>query len=61
MTTLILNRRNLLAGGGSVLATGISGLLSPASAIPSRLRQPLGITPPWPVNLFRNVKTIIGA
>jgi hypothetical protein len=32
MTTLILNRRNLLAGGGSVLATGVSGLLSPASA-----------------------------
>jgi hypothetical protein len=31
MTTLILNRRNLLAGGGCVLATGISGL-QPASA-----------------------------
>ena len=32
MTTLILNRRNLLAAGGSVLATGVSGLRSPASA-----------------------------
>ena len=32
MTTLILNRRNLLAAGGSVLAAGVSGLLSPAFA-----------------------------
>ncbi len=32
MTTLILNRRKLLAGGGSVLALGASGLLLPASA-----------------------------
>jgi len=32
MTNLILNRRNILAAGGSVLATGVSGLLSPASA-----------------------------
>ena len=32
MTALHLNRRNLLAGGGSVLATGISGLLLPAYA-----------------------------
>src|SRR3954466_7377254 len=32
MTTLILNRRNLIAAGGSVLATGVSGLLSPAFA-----------------------------
>jgi len=32
MTTLMLNRRNLLAAGGSVLATGVSGLLSPAFA-----------------------------
>jgi len=32
MTTLILSRRNLLAAGGSVLATGVSGLLSPVFA-----------------------------
>jgi protocatechuate 3,4-dioxygenase beta subunit len=32
MAALILNRRDLLAAGGSVLATGVSGLLSPASA-----------------------------
>src|SRR5215510_9937845 len=32
MTALILNRRNLLAAGGSVLVTGVSGLLLPASA-----------------------------
>ena len=32
MTTIVLNRRNLLAAGGSVLATGVSGLLLPARA-----------------------------
>ena len=32
MTTALLNRRNLIAAGGSVLATGISGLLLPAWA-----------------------------
>ena len=32
MTTLVLSRRNLLAAGGSVLATGISGVLLPARA-----------------------------
>ena len=32
MTTVVLNRRNLLAAGGSVLATGASGLLLPAYA-----------------------------
>ena len=32
MTTVVFNRRNLLAAGGSVLATGISGLLLPARA-----------------------------
>src|SRR4029079_17157206 len=32
MTTVILNRRNLLAAGGSVLATWVSGLLLPAGA-----------------------------
>ena len=32
MTTVVLNRRNLLAAGGSVLATGVSGLLLPARA-----------------------------
>ena len=29
MTTVVLNRRNLLAAGGAVLATGVSGLLFP--------------------------------
>ena len=32
MTTVLLNRRSLLATGGAVLATGISGLLVPAGA-----------------------------
>src|SRR5205814_5889929 len=32
MTTVVLNRRNLLAAGASVLATGVSGLLLPARA-----------------------------
>lgn len=32
MTTALLSRRGLLAAGGSVLATGFSGLLVPASA-----------------------------
>ena len=32
MTTVILNRRNLLAAGGFVVATGASGLLWPARA-----------------------------
>ena len=32
MTSLVLSRRNLLAAGGSVLATGISGLVVPARA-----------------------------
>ena len=32
MTNVVFNRRNLLAAGGSVLATGVSGLLLPASA-----------------------------
>ena len=32
MTTVVLNRRNLLAAGGAVLATGVSGLLLPARA-----------------------------
>jgi hypothetical protein len=32
MTTVVLNRRNLLAAGGSVLAAGASGLLLPARA-----------------------------
>jgi hypothetical protein len=32
MTTVVLNRRNLLAAGGSILATGVSGLLLPARA-----------------------------
>jgi hypothetical protein len=30
MTTVVLNRRNLIAAGGCVLATGVSGLLLPA-------------------------------
>jgi protocatechuate 3,4-dioxygenase beta subunit len=32
MTTVAFNRRNLLAAGGTVLATGISGLVLPARA-----------------------------
>ncbi len=32
MTAIVLNRRSLLTAGGAVLATGVSGLLSPASA-----------------------------
>ncbi len=32
MTTVVLNRRNLLAAGGSVLTAGVSGLLLPACA-----------------------------
>jgi len=32
MTAVVLNRRNLIAAGGSVLATGVSGLLLPACA-----------------------------
>src|SRR5262249_13094793 len=32
MTTVVLNRRRLLVAGGSVLATGVSGLLLPAQA-----------------------------
>jgi hypothetical protein len=32
MTTILVSRRNLLAAGGSVLATGVSGLLLPAGA-----------------------------
>ena len=32
MTSILLNRRNLLAAGGAVLATGVSGLLLPARA-----------------------------
>src|SRR4030095_4186381 len=32
MTIVVLNRRNLIAAGGSVLATGVSGLLLPAWA-----------------------------
>jgi hypothetical protein len=32
MTTVVLNRRRLLAAGCSVLATGVSGLLLPARA-----------------------------
>ena len=32
MTTVVLNRRNLLAAGGLVMAAGASGLLLPARA-----------------------------
>jgi hypothetical protein len=32
MTIVVLNRRNLIAAGGSALATGFSGLLLPARA-----------------------------
>ena len=33
MTTVVLSRRNLLAAGGSVLATGVSGLV-PSTSMP---------------------------
>jgi hypothetical protein len=32
MTAILLNRRNLLAAGGSIVATGVSGLLFTAGA-----------------------------
>ena len=32
MTTVVLSRRSLIVAGGSVLATGVSGLLLPAQA-----------------------------
>src|SRR5436190_1999753 len=32
MTTVVISRRNILAAGGAVLATGVSGLLLPARA-----------------------------
>ena len=32
MTSVVLNRRSLLAAGGSVVATGVSALLLPAQA-----------------------------
>ena len=32
MTTLVFNRRHLLAAGGSVMAAGVAGLLLPARA-----------------------------
>ena len=32
MTPVVLNRRHLIAAGGSVVAAGVSGLLLPASA-----------------------------
>src|SRR5262245_62660741 len=32
MTTIVFNRRHLLAAGGTILATGVSGLLLPARA-----------------------------
>lgn len=32
MTTVLLNRRSLLAAGGSIVATGVSGLIVPARA-----------------------------
>jgi hypothetical protein len=42
MTTVVLNRRRLLAAGGSVVAAGVSGLLVPARA------QDLAPTPSMP-------------
>ena len=32
MATILFNRRSLLAGGGAVVATGVTGLLAPARA-----------------------------
>src|ERR1700750_3308645 len=42
MTTVVLNRRNLIAAGSSVLATAVSGLVLPACA------QGLASTPSMP-------------
>ena len=55
MTIAVLNRRNLLAAGGAVLATGVSGLLLPASA------QGLAPTPSMPggANNYRKGAPIV--
>ncbi len=55
MTNFILDRRNLLAAGGAVLATGVSGLLLPASA------QGLAPTPSMPggANNYRKGAPIV--
>ena len=56
MTTVVLNRRRLLAAGGSVVATGVSGLLLPARA------QGLAPTPSMPggSNNYRPGAPIVG-
>jgi hypothetical protein len=55
MTNFILDRRNLLAAGGAVLATGVSGLLLPARA------QGLAPTPSMPggANNYRKGAPIV--
>jgi hypothetical protein len=55
MTTLVLTRRSLLVAGGSLLATGASGLLWPASA------QSLAPTPSMPggANNYRKGAAIV--
>jgi hypothetical protein len=55
MTTVMLSRRYLLAAGGSVLATGVSALLVPASA------QGLAPTPSMPggTNNYRKGAAIV--
>src|SRR5262245_8997706 len=56
MTTVLLNRRRFLAAGSSVVATGVSGLLSPA------LAQGLAPTPSMPgrSNNYRPGAPIVG-
>jgi hypothetical protein len=55
MTAVALNRRNLLATGGAILATGVSGLLLPARA------QGLAPTPSMPggANNYRKGAPIV--
>jgi hypothetical protein len=55
MTTIALNRRNLLVASGTVLATAISGLLLPAKA------QALAPTPTMPggANNYRKGAAIV--
>jgi hypothetical protein len=55
MTTVLLSRRNLLATGGALLATGASGFLLPASA------QGLAPTPSMPggANNYRKGAAVV--
>ena len=55
MTTILLNRRTLLAAGGSLMATGVSGLLLPARA------EGLAATPSMPggANNYRKGAAVV--